>query len=381
MSKETEETIEDAFSALSFLSDTALKSQSNGKETKSKEIKADTKLAETLEENKETPEEIAAKKEIDDNLAKKEKAAKKIETKEVEEEPEEEEEETDKGLFVTLIDNLKDEGILKLPEDFKYENNDESLYKAINLTAESKLDSWKQRLDEDSQKYLEFVENGGKPSDFHKYYYNDGSSFAEFDISEEDNQKYAIAEGLRLSGIDDEDEIKDQLELFEDAGKLESKAKMFLGKLQKAEADQKETLIQVQKNYKLKQEAERKAEWEDFKKGLYDADEIGGFKFTKKMKDETWEYMTKVDRKTGKTQYQIDSEELGNNARYMAAYLQKNKWSKADLEQEVKSKEVSKLKAKLNNYSDTIIKKKTLNTEKHKVDTEAGDFSAWKAFL
>lgn len=380
MSKETEETIEDAFSALSFLSDTALKSQPNGKDIKQKEIKAETKLNETLTEVKETPEEIAAKKEIDDNLLKKEKASKKV-TEEVIEEEEEEQEETDKGIFVTLIDNLKDEGILKLPEDFEYQNDDESLYKAINLTAKSKLDSWKQSLDEDSQKYLEFVENGGRPSDFHKYYYNNSSSFEDFDITDEDNQKHAIAEGLRLSGIDDEDEINDQLELFEDAGKLESKAKMYLGKLQKAEKDQKETLVQIQKDYAKNQEIKRKNEWDEFRDGLYKADEIGGFKFTKKMKDDTWEYMTKADRKTGKTQYQIDSEELGNNARYMAAFLQMKKWDKEELEREVKTKEVSKLKDKLNNYSDKIIKNKQFNIEKKKVDPEQGNFDVWKNFL
>lgn len=380
MNKETKETTDDVFESLSFLTDTAVNSKPNGKEIEKKEEKKEEKEEKVEQTDEPTPEEIEAKKEIDENLKKKEKTKETEENKKGNEDDDGEEPEVE-GVIPTLISSLKDEGIIRIPDDFKIEDDEDSLYKAIKETVKASREEEFNSYDEDTQKYLEFVRNGGNPRDFHRYYYNDGASFEDFDISTEENQKYIIAEGLRMTGIDDEEEIKDQLELFEDAGKLESKSKMYLSKLQKIEKDQKETLVAAQKEWAKKQETQRKQEWDSFKDGLFKTEEIAGFKFTKKMKEDLWEYMTKPDRKTGKTKYQIDAEEMGNQARYMTAYLQMKKWNKEDLESEVKSKATSDLKAKLNKYSDTITKKKSLNTERKKVESEDGDFSAWKNFL
>ena len=77
------------------------------------------------------------------------------------------------------------------------------------------------------------------------------------------------------------------------------------------------------------------------------------------MKEDTWGYMTKVvDKKTGETQYQKDSKE-NKDARYIFAYLLKNKWDIKALEKQVETKQVSKLRDKLTNYTDTRSKIKS----------------------
>ena len=88
--------------------------------------------------------------------------------------------------------------------------------------------------------------------------------------------------------------------------------------------------------------------------------------------------MTKpVSRKDGRTQYQIDSE-TNEDSRYMFAYLLKNKWDVKSLEQQVQTREVSKLKSKLNRYSDTSVKKTGVRDNKVIPETEENPFSGFK---
>ena len=111
------------------------------------------------------------------------------------------------------------------------------------------------------------------------------------------------------------------------------------------------------------------------KKGLFEREEISGFKFNSKTKQDLWDYMTKVvDKKTGATAYQKDSIDKGPEARYIFAYLMKNNWDASKLEKNLKNKVVSEVKKKLSNYSDgrSKIKSGTSREEKEQTNSFAG---------
>jgi len=294
-------------------------------------------------------------------------------------EPEPEEtEETEEGTFKTIIKYLADEAIVDYSDEDEIDDSEEGLKEVISKTINKGVSSYKERLPEDAQKFLDFVENGGNPADFHKYYYTE-ASFENFDVAQEEDQKYIIREALRLEGYE-ESEIDDEITDAEDLGKLEKKAQIYLKKLQKIEKEQKQHLIEAQKQYATEQEAKKKEEWDNFKKGLFDSEEIAKFKLNSKIKNDLWDYMTKpIDKKTGTTAYYKDSQE-NEDARYMFAYLLKNKWDIKSLEKQVSSKEVSKLRGKLANYTEKGAKMKSHLKEKN-IDNSNAGFSAFKEFL
>lgn len=274
------------------------------------------------------------------------------------EEIDEESSEVEKGSFKPFLVHMANKGILDYDESEDIEDSEEGLEKIVQKTVENSIKSYKESFPEDAKNFLEFVENGGNPADFHRYYYGD-SSFEDFSIEEEDNQKYVIREALKLEGYTEE-EINDEIQDAEDLGKLEKKASVHLKKLQKIEKEQKEALVEAQKTYAKQQQEKAEAEWNAFKDGLYNSESIAGFKINKKEKDAIWDYMTKpIDKKTGVTSYQKDMAEKGAQARYLLAWLMKNNFDISKLEKMVQTKEVSKLRSKLGNYSDSRVKIKT----------------------
>jgi len=87
-------------------------------------------------------------------------------------------------------------GLLHLEENDTIES-EEDLERIQANTIKKGIAQDREKLPEDGQKFLEFLDNGGKPSDFHKYYYGE-SSFEDFNIDTEENQVYAIREALKL---------------------------------------------------------------------------------------------------------------------------------------------------------------------------------------
>lgn len=257
-----------------------------------------------------------------------------------------------------FIEFYRDKGILDI-EDDDIEDSDEGLEKAIVKTVESQINKWKSNYDEDTQKYLDFVENGGDPKQFHELYYNSGASWEKFDIEDnEDNQKKVIRESLKLEGWSDED-ISEEIQDTEDINKLDVKAKKHLVKLQKLEKENREHIVKIQKEYAKEQETKHKEYWDNLKSNLFTKEDIKGFKLTEKIKNDIWNHMSKpVDRKSGKTQLQINNE-TNKDAQFLYAMLDYLNWDISKLEKNLKSKVSADLKSKLHNFSDSRVKSKS----------------------
>ena len=346
---ETTETTENVFEGFKFL-DTANQKVTKAS-TKADEVKDDELSQAELDAIEAQAKLNSGKAPEKDDNADTEESSKEEEGEKTEKT--DNKEESSLGAFAKY---MHDRNILHIEDDEIIET-EEDLERITSNTIKKGVNSYKESIPEDGQKFLEFIEAGGKPADFHKYYYGD-NSFEGFKPESEDDQKYVITEALKLEGYTEE-EITEELSLYEDAGKLESKSNTLLKKLQKVEKEQKDLLLASQKEYAKKQEEDRKESWKKFEDGLFKADAIGGFKFTPKVKTDLWEYMTKVaDKKTGKTAYQVDEESNGDS-RYIYAYLMKNKFDLKSLERMVETKKVSELKGKLSNFTDTRQKQRS----------------------
>lgn len=363
MSKEKETPEENLFEGFNLLNNAPSKSVAK-KPIKEEVIDTDT---DELSE-----EDLAA-------LALAEKGTKASSKKKEEVIEEKEEDQPEEGNeFLGFAKFLSEEGIVDFEESEEIKT-EKDLAKIVGKTIKKGIDEYKSSKPEDVQKFLDFVDNGGNPSDFHKYYYGD-ASFENFDINSEENQKYIITEALKQEEYTPE-EIEAELADLEDLGKLDKKAAIYLKKFQKIEKEQKNLLVEAQKDYAIKQQEAIDKEWTTFKDGLYKKEEIGGFKFTPKMKDDLWDYMVKpINKKTGETQYQKDQKE-SEDARYIFAYLLKNKWDVKSLEKQVESKQVSKLKGSLSNYSDSRAKLKSAASKIELEDNSSNPFAAFKKAL
>lgn len=293
----------------------------------------------------------------------------------------------DESSLRPLVDEFRNKGILDI-EDKDLEDFDDSVEglesltsKTINKKAEKMVSDYKSQFPEDAQKFIEFVENGGDPKAFHQIYY-ETSSFENFPIDSEENQKYIIAEGLKLSGIEDEDEIKDEIQLLEDAGKLETKAKSHLERLKKYESNQKEQLLLSQKALREKQLSDNKIQIDTLRKDLFEKKDLKGFPLTDKLKENVWEHMTKID-KSGKTKLQ-QNYETNKDAQFLYAYLDMLGWDLDKLKKGVKTEVTADLKRKLSNFTDSRTKLNKGRTEYNANEMgqqKEGDFTGFKTLF
>lgn len=270
--------------------------------------------------------------------------------------------------------NLYDKGILDFnDEDEEFEDNEEGIEKLINKTVQNRIDKWAEDLPEDYAKMLEFVQSGGTPKQFLEVYYGN-HSWNEFKIDNEEAQKVAIRESLRLSGESEED-ITDMIDEWEVNGTLEKRAKPAIAKLQKNESAQKEELVRIQKEQAAKQASEQREYWDNFKKDLFAKEDVSGFKLTPKVKEKLWDFMTAVDKRTGKTGYQ-EAVEKNKDSSLLFALQAMQGFDISKLEKQVETKVSSKYSAMFKNYAkDTKSRISGGSTEEYQ---ESNPFSAFK---
>lgn len=327
------------------------------------------------EEEKETTEVIEtggeAKKTEETPDAKVEKKEEKEEKEEKTETTETEEEDQDNGLQ-TFAAWLNDKGVVEL-EEGKTVESEEDLQEVISTTINKGIEKYKNSHPEEVQKFIEFVDNGGNPRDFHRLYYEE-ASWKDADIENESHQEEIIRATYSKAGMD-KDDIESQIQDLKDLGKLDSLAKKMLPKLIAEEDKDKQSLLEAQKEYQNRQKELAKKQWDDFKDNLFKKEEVNGFKLTPKLKTDLWDYMTKVD-KTGKTALQKHNE-TNQDAQILYAYLAMNNWDISKLEKQVKTRVTSELQKVLKNVTDNRSKLKG-SSDSFKDKTEKNDFSAFR---
>lgn len=319
--------------------------------------------------------EVAAKQAIALDKKKGKVSKEVVEENEDQEETKEVVEEDNKTSLKPFASYMKEKGILDY-EDDEFEDTEEGLEKVVDKTIEKRVNDWKKSYPEETQKFLDYIENGGDPKQFINLYYNT-ATWEGFTIESEATQKHTIREGLRLAGYEDA-EIEEELSVYEDLGKLEAKAKQFLPKLQKNEKDFKSGLIENQKKQAVQREKETKQYYDTLHKTWFEKEELNGFKLNKKAKEDIWDFIYKIDKKSGKTGLQ-ESYENNIDAQFMYAYLAKNNFDLSKLEKIVKTKVTSEVRKSLSQYTDSRSRMSTGRTDREdKPDATQSSFAGFK---
>jgi hypothetical protein len=273
------------------------------------------------------------------------------------------------GFFKTLVTDLADKGVL----DFKAESiegdddSEDILHNAVNQTVQKEVSAWKESYPDDVKKFLKYVEDGGNPRQFLDIYYNK-NSWEGFKIDTPERQKATIEQSLIYAGWTPE-EITDELKDYEDMGKLEAKAKVHLPKLQQLEKSQKEHLVKAQEANRAEQEQNAQKYWTELKTDLEKREDIQGFKLTPALKTKIWDHMSKPIDKEGRTKLQANND-TNKDAQFLYAYLDYLNWDISKLERKAESKVASKLKEKLDKFTDSREKLKSGRREEIRSDDQ-----------
>ena len=137
--------------------------------------------------------------------------------------------------------------------------------------------------------------------------------------------------------------------------------------MQKAQEKQRLDAIEAQKQQAADIRKKNQERLEELEGSINSAEEIGGFTLTKKAKKDFFNYMTKIDPKTGKTKLMADSE--NEDKQLLMAYLYFNDFKFDKLEKKIASKETKSLAEKLGRHTDSSLRGKS----KRKTKAPAND--------
>jgi len=322
--------------------------------------------AEAAEDNHEIDKQKEEKKE-EKKEAKKDDKKDELEIDEPTKDPEgkkeepkkEEEDEEDKGgLYKDVAKHFYDEGILTgLDEDM--EDSPEAFQKMIEKTVEDRVAKYKDSFqDPTAKQFLEFIENGGEASQFIQATTGlDYSKISEEHVSDDiDAQKQILRNWYSEQGESQED-AEDMIQAFEDSGHLEKRSLAGLKKLQKKQDSAKQELVEQQKQQAETRREDNQKILTKLKDDIDSSENIGGFPVSKKEKGDFYNYITKVDPKTGKTGLMAASSDEKNQL--LMSYLYFKEFNFDKLEKKAKTKETKNLEAALGRYSDGSSKQKS----------------------
>lgn len=148
-----------------------------------------------------------------------------------------------------------------------------------------------------------YVKNGGNFEDF----YNKMSQSIEYDsldIEDEDNQKMAVRDYLKLSGYTDE-QISKKIERYEDADMLADEAEDALERLKLYQQRQVEEQQAYQEQIRRQQQEQAQQFVSNLNNTIDNLKSIRGVTIPKEDRRLLFDYITKVDA-NGLTQYQKD---------------------------------------------------------------------------
>lgn len=277
----------------------------------------------------------------------------------------------DRDFFATIIEEQAAKGLLFYDEDKEYEGTGEEIFDEVITDTLNKRweDEYVAAIPEEYQSLFTHLKLGKpldewveavKPTDYSK-----------IDLEDEVNQKSLIEEHLALTGMD-EDDIKDALQEYEDAGTLDKNSKKALKYLQKNE-DKKVELYEKQLEEEEKELAEtQKREFDKFKSEVLATEELGKRKLDKKERERLFDHITKPVNKRGESQFVINQK--SREKQLQVAYLDMIGFDFSKIEKEATTKAASGLRAKLSKTTDINGKK---GGSSGRVDVDSKNIGTW----
>tara|TARA_R110002020_G_scaffold455368_1_gene671461 strand:- start:83 stop:1258 length:1176 start_codon:yes stop_codon:yes gene_type:complete len=282
-------------------------------------------------------------------------------------------EEEELSQIGVLANHLKEEGVIEF-DDEEFEDSEDGLAKVVKNQIKKGVSEYKENLDPVAQQFLEFIEDGGDPQHFTKAY-------ATVDFSRIDNnnlkgksdlQKQIVAELMRREGYNRE-EIVDEIQDLLNGNVLAGRANRSLRKLQGIQKKERAELLETQKKQAVVKQEKQETFLTELRENIDGKEDIAGFPISKKQKKSFYDYITKPDRKTGKTKLVMDSE-ADKDSQLKMAWLYFNNFDFGKVEKKARTKAASNLRANLERASG-ISRKKLKSKSRTKVSGDDTDFS------
>ena len=329
------------------------------KEETEKEEKKDSLSVDNLE--------IAYKEEMDED------------TETETEEPVAESDSEEVSQLGVLANYLKEEGVIDF-DDEEFEDSEDGIKSLIENEIKKGVSKYKEDLPALAQEFIEYIDKGGDPQNFVKA--TSDVDFSRIDPKmiegKENLQKQLVAELMRREGFSQE-EILSDVQDFVDGGLISKRASRALAKLQSMQKNDRQSLIKKQEESAKAKEAEYTNFLTSLKDDIETREEIAGFPVSKKAKKDFYNYITKPDRKTGKTRLVMDSE-ADQDSQLKMAWLYYNKFDFSKVEKKARTKATSSLKASLERASG-VSSKRLKSKTRTKASGNDIDFSLFKNVL
>ena len=261
------------------------------------------------------------------------------------------------SIYNDVYNDFRKEGILKHVEIEEGEKLDAASFYELqqqeyDAEVEEKIKDWVSDLDDDAKQFIKFKREGGNTADFFNFHSKNKEFDVSGDIDDEDYQDYIIRNKLKKDDWDD-DVIEDTLRTLSDNGQKYKQAEKFLGKLQKEEEVKKESLFKDLEQKKVYEKQQEAAFNTNLKNVIKETNEINGFRFETRDKEDLYNFLVvqkhKTSSTTGITDFQKSLSEALNdiNKVLMIAKLLKNDFNMSDIEKNIKNKSVKEIKSNL----------------------------------
>jgi len=278
-----------------------------------------------------------------------------------------------------LANYLKEEGVIDF-NDEEFEDTEDGIKSLIENEIKKGVSKYKEDLPPLAQEFIEYIDKGGNPQNFVKA--TSDVDFSRIDKKmidgKENLQKQLVAELMRREGFSQE-EILSDIQDFVDGGLIKKRADRALTKLKTMQTNERKDLLKKQEETAQAKEAEYSNFLTSLKDDIATREEIAGFPVSKKAKKDFYEYITKPDRKTGKTRLVMDSE-ADQDSQLKMAWLYYNKFDFSKVEKKARTKATSSLKASLERASGVSAKRLKSKT-RTKATGDDIDFSLFKNVL
>jgi len=263
--------------------------------------------------------------------------------------------------------------------DGKYEDTSEGL---TNLTKDVASKMADDRIDEVLEKFplvkdhLEYVLSGGESENFMQAH-DPNLDYTKIEIAEDDvrSQKAILSDYFSAKGHDKEF-IDEMLGDYEDSGKLHAKADAAKQALGKVQTQEREQLVEKQKEQMQEQHTQQTKFWEGVAETIETSKEFAGLHVPEREKSKFFNYLSKPVTREGYTQRDLDHSEAEMETKLAIDYLM---YKGFNLDQIINTKAKTKasksLREKISKNEETVKSARKKSRRSKNVDLDDLDLS------
>ena len=281
------------------------------------------------------------------------------------------------SAYRAFAEFLGEQGVVEFNPD-TFEASPTGLAKTIQTTINKEVDAYKSALGADSQKFIEYLENGGDPL---KYIQAKASlNYMKMDdksIDGNENMQRDVLKDLLSKDGYTEVEIEEKVKDYEDAGIMEREAQRALKRLKTIQQREDIDLVENQKKQRQSEIKAYDTYISQLETNLSKKQEIGGFPITERDKSGLFAYMTKPVDKEGRTQLIIDTSS-DPDMQLNLAYAAYKKFNFSSIKKDAVTKATSSLRDTLGRFTDT---RQKLNVSAPAQDDEKPDLTIFRKML